>query len=205
VADQTTFVDLPPAGLGSHLTSHKVSGGLGGGQIGYQKQFGQWVLGGEFSGAFSALEGNSKSVFQAADDIYTTKITDLFLATGRVGYAAGMWMPYIRAGFASANVKTSIVDTNPPIPSGAAGTWFARERHYGWTAGVGIEYAIAPNWIVGVQYDHVGLDSKNHSALGVTSSGVSQLWAGDIDVDRIDLVTARISYKFGAGPVVAKY
>ena len=70
----------------------------------------------------------------------------------------------------------------------------------GGTIGAGLEYAFAPNWSVGVEYNHLFMQDRTYNF--TTPGGVA------FGVDRIrqdvDLVTARLNYKFG-GPVIAKY
>lgn len=191
LADETTFVDLPPGGEGSALTSHNLNGWIGGGHVGYQRQFGAWVLGAELSLSGGHLDGTSGSRFQSQDDFYKTKVDGIFLGTVRVGYAWDRWLTYLKGGYASAAVKASIVDSNV-----SAGTWSSSERHHGWTIGTGLEYAWLSNVTVGLQYDYINLGDDNHSALGVTDTGVQQLWVGNIDTGVIHMITARISYKF---------
>ena len=73
----------------------------------------------------------------------------------------------------------------------------APETRWGGTVGAGFEYGFTPNWSFGVEYNHIFLDARNISFASPAQT-----------VDRIhqdvDMVTARINYRFG-GPVVAKY
>jgi outer membrane immunogenic protein len=66
--------------------------------------------------------------------------------------------------------------------------------------GVGLEYGFAPNWSVAVEYDHAFMGDRDVIFNQITPAGNP--------VDRIrqdlDVVTARINYRFG-GPIVAKY
>ena len=76
----------------------------------------------------------------------------------------------------------------------------ARETRWGAVIGVGLEYGFTPNWSVGVEYDHMFMGNRNVSF--TTPAGLLST------VDRVgqdvDIVTARLNYRFG-GPVVAKY
>src|SRR5436190_1294321 len=67
----------------------------------------------------------------------------------------------------------------------------------GGTVGTGVEIGFAPNWSVAFEYDHIFLGDRNITFTSPTFT-----------VDRIrqdvDMVTARVNYRFG-GPVVAKY
>ena len=71
--------------------------------------------------------------------------------------------------------------------------------------GVGLEYGFAPNWSVGVEYDHMFMQDRTYT---FTNNGIAGVAGTLFGTDRIrqdvDLVTARINYRWG-GPVVAKY
>ena len=77
----------------------------------------------------------------------------------------------------------------------------AEETRWGGTVGAGVEYAFAPNWSFGVEYNHLFMGTNNYNFTGVAFAGNSR--NDDIKQDA-DLVTARINYRFG-GPVIAKY
>ena len=71
-----------------------------------------------------------------------------WLATvrGRLGYAAGRFMPYVTGGAAFGNIKTNI-----------AGIGTADQTRAGWTAGGGVEAKIAGPWSAKVEYLYVDL------------------------------------------------
>jgi opacity protein-like surface antigen len=84
------------------------SGVIGGGQLGYNFQAGSWVLGVEWSLAAADLDTSRGSpVFPS--DRYTASYNALTTATGRIGYAAGSWLAYAKAGYAG--VSTSLCST----------------------------------------------------------------------------------------------
>jgi len=70
------------------------------------------------------------------------------------------------------------------------------QTRWGGTVGAGLEYGFAPNWSVGVEYNHIFLSDKD-----VTFTGL-------VGTDRIkqdvDMGLVRLNYKFG-GPIIAKY
>ncbi len=66
--------------------------------------------------------------------------------------------------------------------------------------GVGLEYGFAPNWSAGIEYNHMFMQDKTYNFV---SNGAVIVPAGAVlSQSRIrqdvDLVTARINYKFGA-------
>jgi outer membrane immunogenic protein len=84
-------------------------------------------------------------------------------------------------------VKFSVNDTVAPnTGSGSETSWLS-----GWTVGGGLEYGITPHWIVGVEYDYIGLQTKSYNVAG-TSAGV---YSFDVK-SNIQQVVARLSYKF---------
>jgi opacity protein-like surface antigen len=68
-----------------------------------------------------------------------------------------------------------------------------RKGHDGWYVGGGVEYALTSNLILGAEYQRVSLDSERHL---VPVGGAPSILTADIDAD-IDIVRARLSYKFG--------
>jgi outer membrane immunogenic protein len=178
--------------LTGEAVSHSKSSVVGGGHIGYNWQFNQFVLGveGEFNG--TDLNATSVSILNPAVT-YGTKIDWYGTVVGRLGWAFDNVLIYGTGGVAFADIKTSGVNA-------AIDSFSNSDTRTGWTAGGGIAYQITPNWIAGVDYKHIEFDSFNRS--GVTALAAPYTQTG-ID-SKIDQVTARISYKFG-GPVVAKY
>ena len=76
----------------------------------------------------------------------------------------------------------------------------AKQNRTGWTIGAGLEYGLAPNWSIAVQYNYIDLGDKDVNFVGPT--------AFTIQADsHIHLATARINYRFGGfgGPVAARY
>lgn len=95
------------AGAGEVGARHRIEDWLGGGQLGFNRQSGPWVYGLEVSLSGSDAKGGS---FGPVDDIYRTKIPWLLLVAGRVGYASGPWLPYVKAGYALASVRAETID-----------------------------------------------------------------------------------------------
>ena len=77
----------------------------------------------------------------------------------------------------------------------------AKATRWGGTVGAGLEYGFAPNWSVGVEYDHIFLDSHDTALTAVPGGGAG----GTIHVRQdVDMGLVRLNYRFG-GPVIAKY
>ncbi len=146
-----------------------LDGFVGGGQIGYNYQMGQFVLGLEADLQFADLSsGNNLGLLNVKTDYFGT-------VRARAGVAFDRFMPYITGGWAYGNVKTSI----PAIG-------FSSDRSHtgGFAVGAGLEYAVTNNIIAGVEYLYVDLGEKNIAGAG-TKVGTD-----------FSVVRARLSYKF---------
>ena len=74
------------------------------------------------------------------------------------------------------------------------------DTRWGGVVGVGLEYGFAPNWSVGIEYDHLFMQDRTYTF--TTTAGA--FFGTDRIRQDVDLVTARVNYKFG-GPTVARY
>jgi outer membrane immunogenic protein len=183
-ADTTLFGDMIP-GDGFSQTNN---GFVGGGQVGCNYQVSQFVFGIEGTFAGSTINGDfANTVFGAADDVFTTKINSIATVTGRLGYAFNNWLFYAKGGYAGADVKFSVSDTvGPSTGSGSDTHWQS-----GWVAGGGIEYGLTANWILGVEYNYIDLQTNSYNVAG----GAAGVYTFDVH-PKIQTVVARLSYKF---------
>ncbi len=181
--------ELLPGGVSEG--SHNVDGGTVGGQVGYNWQIGGWVLGLEAQGNWADFTGSN----QSAIFLGTTNRTDVDafgLFTGKVGYAWNNFMLYAKGGAAVQSVDYRYFNTVTGVTGGTAD-----EARWGATVGVGFEYAFAPNWSAGLEYNHLFM-GKDDVAFG-PAPNVSDRIRLDTDV-----FTGRINYRFG-GPAVSRY
>lgn len=127
--------------------SFNMTGGLVGGTLGYNYQFGQGVVGLEGDIDWANINGSTNTSCPLG-----CKTSDNWLSTvrGRLGYAADRFMPYVTGGVAFGDVRT----TTP----GFAG---ATNTNVGWTVGAGLEFAIAGNWTAKAEYLYVNLGKFN--------------------------------------------
>ena len=168
------------------VSSRSIDGGIFGMHVGIQHQWNQFVLGLEAS--FSGSLGNDING-QGADFLdeawsAAARLDSVFTIGPRIGWAlTDKWLAYGTGGYASANLKTVLSD-------GMGTDFIDSSRHAGWFLGIGTEYALTTNWILGVEYLHLGLDDKLHSV--GEGSGFERRVDGDVDI-----VRARLSFKFG--------
>ncbi len=139
---------------GAALASDSVSpsGFIGGGQIGYNWQTGSTVFGLEADFQGSAQEDNTTVAFTvggvALSTAYTASVDWFGTVRGRLGYAAGGWMPYLTGGWAYASVKTEGTSTG----GGFTTPFSESEVRNGWTLGAGVEAAFGSNWTWKAEY-----------------------------------------------------
>ncbi|OIQ67222.1 hypothetical protein GALL_512020 [mine drainage metagenome] len=75
----------------------------------------------------------------------------------------------------------------------------ASGSRWGGAVGTGLEFGFAPNWSVGLEYDHLFMGSRD---VGLSLFSVPTRTDG-IHQD-VDMATVRVNYHFGSS-VVAKY
>jgi len=192
------YIGINGGGGSSHVTwdfvgvgregSHDATGGTVGGQIGYRWQSGQWVFGVEGQGNWADFSGDNLSALFATRN--RTKMDAFGLITGQVGYAWNNVLIYVKGGAAVVSDKYEIYNLGGGLLASTSNT------RWGGTVGAGLEYGFAPNWSVGVEYNHIFLSDKD-----VTFAG----FAGTERIRQdVDMGLVRLNYKFG-GPMVARY
>ena len=166
---------------------------------GYQQQWGSWVAGVELSFSGGSMRDSAFVPLPAQfDDTFRADVNNLFTTTGRLGYAAGPWLLYAKGGYAGGRLEVSAVDsiTNGGQLGTAPNTWSSKEWHNGWTVGGGVDYKIAHNVSLGIEYNFINLQSRSHTANVLNSAGTS-IGPASFDVDsEIQTVTARITFQF---------
>lgn len=172
---------------------HTATGGMIGAQVGYRWQVSSWVFGLEAQGDWANLSGSNASLF-IPGATNQTKTDALALFTAQVGYSVNNVLWYVKGGAALADNKYN---------GTALGIAFdqATETRAGGVVGTGVEVGIAPNWSVALEYDHAFMGSKDLTLTALPAGGLSR---NDSISQGIDMLTARINYRFG-GPVVAKF
>jgi outer membrane immunogenic protein len=129
------------------------TGFIGGGQAGYNFQFGHWVIGleADYQGSAQQDSASLATATTALAGTYTDKINSFGTVRGRMGYALadhGNWLPYVTAGWAYARASIS----------GTATSAFSQSANYsGWTVGTGFEWAFLQHLTWKVEYLYMGL------------------------------------------------
>jgi outer membrane immunogenic protein len=189
---ESEFSDFP-----FPIASSTINGFLGGGQIGYNIQNGIFVFGIEADASWTNLKGTTPCLF-----VLTCKreADVLGTITGRLGLTADRALIYVKGGAAWAHIEHDVSIFGTALVSDDKFVW-------GWTVGTGVEYAITGNWSAKIEYNYMDFGSNTlNFAIPVGIPGGPG--AGTIDVDattRIHAVKFGVNYRFGGGPVVARY
>src|SRR5258705_2492677 len=133
------------------LTEADLSGGIYGGQIGYNYQRGMYVVGIEGTLAGGNIEGSTgcySATCKAEIDWNATLV-------GRFGVAFDRTLVYSLAGVAWADIDASA--------SGYGDKYSASETHTGWVLGTGIEHALTDRISAKIEYTHTDYGSETHS------------------------------------------
>jgi outer membrane immunogenic protein len=132
------------------------SGGFGGGQIGYNWQFGSFVLGLETDIEFTNV--HDKGATFGPGSLAKSYLNWFGSVRGKLGYSFGRTLVYATGGFAYGGVddEVSVFD----------GATKKDNTETGYTVGGGIEYSIAPAWSLTTEYQYIDLGHTTLLAVG---------------------------------------
>lgn len=132
------FENLP--GFGDRTQAH---GPLGGGQAGMDWQTGQWVLGVQADAGYATIRGDSTCFSGLGGINCKHQVNALATLTGRAGFAWGRSLFYVKGGGAFASTAYNLNGNTNALSLGTGSTTVGAS---GWTAGIGLEYAITDYW-----------------------------------------------------------
>jgi outer membrane immunogenic protein len=161
VVTDTTTTALLTAGTKTNVSPYAL---IGGPQAGLNLQFGPAVVGVEGTWTSSYLSGNqtvatlvpnTQEESRTAPHWYAT-------ATGKLGFAANDWLFYAKGGGAWMHVDyTQITLLGGALVGGQQ--QLISDNRSGWTAGLGIEYALNENLSAKLEYDFLDFGTKNYN------------------------------------------
>jgi outer membrane immunogenic protein len=168
---------------------------VGGGQVGFNYQFGNAVFGVE--GDFDWAANNNNSVTGVVGPLghsFTASANDRWMATiaGRLGYAFDRWLIYAKGGGGWVGANSFTVTD---VTAGASVSAGSSNTISGWLVGGGFEWAFANNWTIRAEYDYFGLSGRSF-----TVPATFPILAGDTfttNNNNIQMATVGINYKFG--------
>jgi outer membrane immunogenic protein len=178
------------------------AGAVGGGQIGYNWQFSNVVLGVETDLQGAAIEDNRtcglycQPIAGGIAARFDQKLDWFGTIRGRIGLASGPVLSYITGGLAYGGVKTSIAESLPGL-GGVASAGISGTRT-GWTIGSGVEAALGGNWTGKLEYLY--LDLGTESGVLPFTALPNQSFSSDI---REHIFRAGVNYRIGGSGSVA--
>jgi outer membrane immunogenic protein len=145
-------------------------GFMGGGQVGYNAQFGNLVTGLEAD--LSLMPKGRDAGFIGAPVLGTQLLTAagsemrwFGTVRARLGVASDRVLVYATGGLAFADLKTSASVTGVQAP-GLVWSDAKSQTKFGWTLGAGLEYAVTQNWTVKGEYLYYDLGKSDLLATG---------------------------------------
>ena len=135
--NRATVEELQP-GWNDTRASVTAKGLIGGGHLGYNWQYQQFLLGVE--GDIGAGTGSSTATFFFGSDTFTSRINWLSTIRGRLGVTFDQWLLYGTAGWAVAGVHNTRTDTAGPFVLDET------KARSGFIWGGGVERIFTPHW-----------------------------------------------------------
>lgn len=186
IFDWTGFYVGAHAGFGWGNTKHcddintgctpvfGIDGFIGGGTVGLNWQHANWIFGVEADRSFGTINGTVPTSFQfGCGEICVTKVQGFATIRGRAGPTFDRLFVYGTAGYAFGKLFGEVAEN------------INHTRRNGWTAGVGVEYAFAPQISFKLEYLHVRLGSYLSDPTGPYSS-----------YGNFNVVRAGLNYRF---------
>jgi outer membrane immunogenic protein len=177
-SDVTDIMNQGARGATAHLSnSNGHNGGfIGGGQIGYNYQVTNWVLGIEadiqgilgssnFTASTSVMANNGIPIMTHLDA--SKQLDYLGTVRGRLGFlATPTLLLYGTGGLAYGGVKSSVSISQVHLGADTSGSTAASfsETRTGWTAGAGLEWLFMPNWSAKAEYLYYDLGDVSYNA-----------------------------------------
>jgi outer membrane immunogenic protein len=144
---ETDFRETLDSSFGSATASANHSGVVGGVQSGYNRQYGNFVLGMESDFELTSTKGTTNGI--------TTELPWFGTVRTRAGFlATPAFLIYGTGGAAYGRVNVNAPGVSIRVPG------------VGWVAGGGVQYAFGGPWSIGAEYLHVELDGPSADAGG---------------------------------------
>ena len=203
-AANETFIDsVTGLVLGTGTGTVHPNGVIGGGQIGYNWQFGNWVTGLEADIQASGQQGSATLICPAgicSATTVTSSLTEKLEWFGTVRPRLGWTVTPTTMIYATGGLAYGELSDNGTISNAVTTTGFSLSKtSVGWTAGGGIEGQLTGNWTWKVEYLFLALDEPS----GTFSTTILPPFRGTgpntTNIDPIftdNIVRAGINYKW---------
>ena len=188
---------LGNTGNADFTANYSSTGGIAGGELGYNWQSGLYVVGVEGDLFWSGIKGNDASAIAAGTFPLTSVDADNLRWGGtlrvRGGFTVDRWLMFFTGGYAFGDILHTNTD---PVLGVDRFTVHAN----GLTAGAGFAYALTDNVIGKFEYRYYNFNGYNRPGNPLTPNGQLPYTTEST----YSVVTIGLDFKFG-GPVVAKY
>jgi outer membrane immunogenic protein len=191
-----------PTGAFVSAGNTNTAGVIGGGQVGFNLFFTPSFLVG-VEADFDGMSNKDSAVSLDGATQHDFRVKSLATARGRLGFTADRVLFYGTGGFAWSQADVTRTQLSGTVNAAVAGTASAVEtvsnHRTGWTAGAGVEYAFAPNWIARVEYLFARMGSITYTFPNAQRTTATAY-------DNINVLRAGVSYKFNwGGPIGPMY
>lgn len=174
----------------------------GGGQLGYNWQFGAAVIGIEADGAYLNTDIHRRTIFadinetnpDYQDDI--AKVDLMGTLRARAGLAFQNALIYVTGGVAYAHgewTEAYVNNLNGP-PNETDTYWYGDDWRWGWTGGAGIEYMLGCNWTLRAEGLYTNL--LEDTVPGTSDYTPYEAYRYEFD-DELWTVRVGLNYRFG--------
>jgi outer membrane immunogenic protein len=185
------FTNVATAAGVTFTGTTKLNGVIGGGQIGYNWQYTNFVFGleADFQGSSQRLTTTTVTGRTIINE--TDKFPWFGTVRGRVGVTpVDRWLVYATGGLAYGEVQTS---GNVTVGA-AASTFNASSTKAGWTVGGGVEAALWDNWTAKVEYLYVDINNFTLNTAVFATPITTTLHLKE-NIGRVG-----VNYRFSVGP-----
>jgi len=166
-----------------------VDGFVAGGQLGYNMQINQIVLGVEGDLGWLGVKGDNNWEAVIPTTIVETDGGLYGTFRGRLGFAFDRVLVFGTGGLIVADLDSKVFDDVNIVTLGDAKT----DTRFGWTAGGGVEYAVDDSWSVKLEYLYYDLGKER--VYGIVDGVPGSLQAFDVK-NTGNIVRAGINFRF---------
>jgi outer membrane immunogenic protein len=186
---------LGNAGFANFTLNYESTGAIAGGEVGYNAQSGNYLVGVEADGFWSGIKGSDVGAFNAgnAAAIDATNLRKGATVRARGGITVDRLLLFFTGGWAYGDFLHTNTDPVFGIDQ------FSTHRS-GLTAGAGIAYALTNNVIGKFEYRYYDFGAYTRAGNPLTPNGQLPYTVNNT----YSVVTLGLDFKFG-GPVVARY
>lgn len=166
--------------FGSGRVSADTDGAFAGATFGYNARIDRMLVGVELDYSWAGIDGRGVD----GSNIATADINRFGSLTGRLGYAFGPTLLYVKGGLGFANVRNYAIDLADTLDETSV-----KDTQWGFTIGGGMEYKFAKQWSLKAEYQFFDFDDQR--SVNVPDGDVYK-HANDLHVVKIG-----INYSFG--------